>query len=135
MLHDPIPSVVVNTVCALNEIYANDGEIGMPVSSKLIKYLLSRIEKFDDQGKALILEVVSRYTPKNDDEMYDIMNFLYSLLKLVRSSVILATIKVYLNISMREGVNMFSEVIDKVKGPLLTLMSSRDDDNKIRVGA
>jgi len=52
MIKDPAPVVVVNAVCALNEILVDEG--GMTVNSTIIEYLLSKLEKFDDYGKAVI---------------------------------------------------------------------------------
>ena len=94
-------------------------------------YLLSRIEKFDDYGKAIILEITSKYEPKNEEETFDIMNHLYNLLKLVNGSTILGTIKIFLNFATSDP-NLMDQVIERVKGPLLTLMSSRGDDDEIK---
>ena len=129
MLKDPIPSVVVNAVCALNEIMFEEG--GMVINNKIIMHLLSKIEKFDDYGKAIILEVTSRYVPKNEEETFEIMNHLYTFLKQVRGSTIQATIKIFLNFALNDP-KLLDQVIEKIKGPLLTLMSSRDDDNEIK---
>lgn len=129
MQKDPVPSVATNAVCALNEIMIEDG--GMAINSKIITYLLSRIEKYDDYGKSIIQETTSRYTPKNETEMFDIMNHLFNLQKLVRSSTILSTIKVFLKFALKDE-SLFEQVIDRIKAPLLTQLSSREDENETR---
>lgn len=58
----------------LNEFF--ELENGMAINSKIITYLLNRFSEFDDYGKSVIIQLVMKYIPKNDDEKMKIMNLL-----------------------------------------------------------
>lgn len=55
----------------MNEILASEG--GMAINQPIITYLLSRIREFNEWGQCAVLELTAKYTPANNEEMFDIM--------------------------------------------------------------
>ncbi|CAG8578273.1 1918_t:CDS:10, partial [Dentiscutata heterogama] len=119
-LGDGDPEVVANCVVALNEILHSQG--GMNVNKKVALYLLQRIRDFNEWHQCLILNTLVRYKPNEEDEIYDIMNLLDDRLKHHNSGVQLATMKlfIYLTINIPE---IQEDLYKRVREPLLTLLS------------
>lgn len=95
MIKDNDPLVIMNAIEALNEILAGEG--GMALSSKMIVYLLNRAKEFNEWGQTVILDLLGRFQPKSDTEMFDIMNLLEDRLKHSCSAIVLGTLKVFMN--------------------------------------
>mmetsp|Transcript_17792 Transcript_17792/g.43541 ORF Transcript_17792/g.43541 Transcript_17792/m.43541 type:complete len:791 (+) Transcript_17792:1027-3399(+) len=121
MLTDREPAVAINALSCLNEVHADRG--GLAAEGKLILPLLKRVREFNEWGQCAILGFAARYQPASQQEMFGIMNHLDPLLKHSNCAVVLATTKVYLNFTRNHPKVHFS-VIERLKVPLLTLMSS-----------
>ena len=73
-----------------------------------------------------MLSLLYRYEPEGDEEVFDIMNILEGLLNQSSAAVVLAVCKMFLALTAREGtpLDMQEQVLVRLKGPLLTLVSS-----------
>jgi vesicle coat complex subunit len=71
MLRDKDTQVMTNALVALNEILRSEG--GMAINKLIIFHLLSRIKDFSEWGQCTVIELVSKYTPENQEEMFEIM--------------------------------------------------------------
>ena len=87
------------------------------------RYLLNRIREFSEWGQCAVLDLVARYTPESEDEMFDVMNLLEDRLKHANSAVVLGTTKVFLNFTVNNAP-LHEEVYKRLKSPLLTLMGA-----------
>lgn len=125
MLKDPSALVVLAAVNALNEIMRDTG--GMGINEQIVVYLVNRIKDFDEFGQAIILDLVYRYDPESEDEMYGIMNNIVDLLKGSASCVILAIIKIFLKYFEYESA-IVEQVMNKIKGPMLTLLANGEQE-------
>jgi len=125
MLTDRESLVVINALNTINEVEKENG--GVQADGKTVLPLLKRIREFNEWGQCVILEVAARYQPSNQQEMFGIMNHLDPLLKHSNCAVVLATTKVYLNFTRNYPKVHFS-VIQRLKVPLLTLMSSSSQE-------
>eukprot|EP00250_Pteridium_aquilinum_P017380 c23603_g1_i1 orf=141-2654(+) len=131
MLRDLDPQVVANCLCALQEILNQEGnnieEAGLEkdfLTSKPIVYgFLNRIKDFSEWAQCLVLELVAKYVPVDPNETFDIMNLLEDRLQHANSAVVLATIKVFLNLTMSMA-DVHQQVYERIKAPLMTLVSS-----------
>eukprot|EP00850_Spirogloea_muscicola_P011386 SM000070S21352 [mRNA] locus=s70:581897:587414:+ [translate_table: standard] len=132
LLHDPDPQVVVNSLCSLQEIFHTEASKSNEesarerdyLSSKVIVYaLLNRIKECSEWGQCLVLEVVAKYTPEDPSETFDIMNVLEDRLQHANSAVVLATVKVFLHLTMSMA-DVHQQVYERIKAPLLTLIST-----------
>ena len=121
MMRDRDPQVVINCVSALNEILADEG--GIAVNTAIVHYLLGRLRELSDWGQCLVMDVVARYTPANEDELFGIMNLLDGCLKVAHSGVVLGATKCFL--AFTAGLpDIARQVALRLKTPLLTLCAS-----------
>lgn len=74
------------------------------------------------RGQCLVLELAAKYTPKDENGVFDIMNLLEDRLKHSNSAVVLGTTKVFLNLTQTMP-RVHEEVLKRLKAPLLTLMT------------
>lgn len=68
-------------------------------NTQIVTYLLNRLRDFNEWGQCTVLDLVAKYTPASDTEMYAIMNLLEDRLKHSNSAVVMGTSKVFLNFS------------------------------------
>jgi len=121
LIKDTDTLVVVNSINALNEILASEG--GIAISSKMVIYLLNRFKEFNEWGQATILELVSRYTPRSEQEMFDIMNIFEDRLKHASSTIVLGCVKAFLHFT-EEYPGLQKQVFERVSSPMITLMGT-----------
>lgn len=66
----------------------------------IIIYKIYRIKEFNEWAQCLVLELISKYIPSDSNEIFDIMNLLEDRLQHANGAVVLATIKVFLHLTM-----------------------------------
>lgn len=131
MLSDPDAQVVANCMSSLQEIWnleaGNSEEVSRErealLSKQVVFYLLNRIREFNEWAQCLVLELASKYIPSDSNEIFDIMNLLEDRLQHANSAVVLATIKLFLFLTMSMA-DIHQQVYERIKAPLLTLVSS-----------
>lgn len=69
------------------------------------------------------MQLAATYVPKSEQECFDIMNLLDERLRHSCVSIVLATVKVFLNYS-KDKPAVHDSVNKRIKAPLLTLMTS-----------
>ncbi|XP_021355383.1 AP-4 complex subunit beta-1-like [Mizuhopecten yessoensis] len=93
IIRDPDPIVAVNAVMTLEEILRDEG--GLVVNKNISHYLLNKLESLTPWGQIYIMNVLVRYTPKSEDETFDILNVLDKYLTHNSCSVSLACLKLF----------------------------------------
>lgn len=68
--------------------------------SKCSIIIFRRIKEFNEWAQCLILELVSKYIPSDSNDIFDTMNLLEDRLQHANGAVVLATIKVFLHLTM-----------------------------------
>ncbi|CAL9146931.1 beta-adaptin-like protein A [Musa acuminata AAA Group] len=140
MLTDPDAQVVANCLFVLQEIWnleANKSEEASReretlLSKKIVYYILNRIKEFNEWAQCLVLELVARYIPSDTDDIFDIMNLLEDRLQHANGAVVLATIKVFLHLTM-SMTDVHQQVYERIKAPLLTLVGSGSSEQSYAV--
>jgi len=145
MLKDKDTQVITNVIHTLNEILATEGPAegtngtmsgggggaggggGMAINHAIMLHLLNRIKEFNEWGQCLVLELAAKYTPKDENAIFDIMNLLEDRLKHSNSAVVLGTTKVFLNYTANMP-RVHEEVYKRLKAPLLTLMTGGSNE-------
>ncbi|XAR69311.1 hypothetical protein NMG60_11000850 [Bertholletia excelsa] len=130
MLNDPDAQVVANCLSALQEIWGLEASKSEEASREreallckpLIYYFLNRIKEFSEWAQCLVLELVAKYVPSDSNEIFDIMNLLEDRLQHANGAVVLATIKVFLHLTL-SMTDVHQQVYERIKAPLLTLVS------------
>lgn len=131
MLNDRDAQVVANCLCALQEIWGLEAtkseeasaERETLLSKPLIYYLLNRFKEFNEWAQCAVLELVSKYVPSDSNEIFDMMNLLEDRLQHANGAVVLATIKLFLQLTLSMA-DIHQQVYERIKAPLLTLVSS-----------
>lgn len=59
-----------------------------------------RIKEFSEWAQCLVLELVAKYVPSDNNEIFDIMNLLEDRLQHANGAVVLATIKLFLHLTL-----------------------------------
>ncbi|KAJ4845857.1 hypothetical protein Tsubulata_044569 [Turnera subulata] len=140
MLHDQDTQVVANCLSALQEIWSSEASSSEEasrdrealLSKPVVYYLLNRIKEFSEWAQCLVLELVAKYVPADSNEIFDIMNLLEDRLQHANGAVVLATIKVFLNLTL-SMTDVHQQVYERIKAPLLTLVSSGSPEQSYAV--
>ncbi|KAL8101676.1 beta-adaptin-like protein A isoform X1 [Apium graveolens] len=140
MLHDQDAQVVANCLFSLQEIWsleANTSEEASRerealLSKPVIYYFLNRIKDFNEWAQCIILEMVSKYVPPDHNEIFDIMNLLEDRLQHANGAVVLATIKLFLQLTL-DMTDVHQQVYERIKAPLLTQVSSGSPEQSFAV--
>jgi AP-4 complex subunit beta-1 len=121
MLRDGDCKVIINSIVVLNEIMVNEG--GIAINTSIIVHLLKRINDFDIWGKCTVLNLVSKYRPNSDTEMYGLLNVFETMLSISNSGVVLELAKCFIITSSRLDRAVQKQIFSRLKDPLLTLIS------------
>ena len=128
MLRDPDAGVVSNCIWVLNEIMAKGPDGGMAINRPIMLSLFNRIHEFSEFGMLPILELVPRYRPVNEEEIYQVMNLLDPILRTSNASAVLATIRAFLSlvehVAEADKQTLTNQIIMRIKAPLVTLLTS-----------
>lgn len=124
MIKDTNPMVVTNVLHVLNEIQAEEG--GVEVTGKMVNHLLNYVSEYNEWGQNIILKLISKYTPKDEKNLLDILNTLEekNFLKHSCPAIVLGTCKVFINFT--KDTNLYKDVLKRIKDPLITLLSSSE---------
>ena len=122
MLRDRDGLVVANVVVALEEILAVKG--GIVLTKEIAHRLLNGIKDFPLWSQCVLMGILMRYVPSDEDEVFDIINILDDRLKHANSGVVLAAAKLFLNFTRNMDQELVQEVYERLKVPLLTQMAS-----------
>jgi len=121
LVSDSDAHVVSNTISALEEVLASEG--GYHPTEEIITALLNRIMHFSEWGQCAILRLLTKYCVAGEAEMFDIMNILDGLLKQSSSAVVLSVTKIFVDLTSNRP-DLQQDVLQRLKGPLLTLMAA-----------
>ncbi|XP_062960996.1 AP-4 complex subunit beta-1 isoform X3 [Cynocephalus volans] len=121
LLRDQDPIVVVNCLRSLEEILKQEG--GVVINKPIAHHLLNRMSKLDQWGQAEVLTFLLRYQPHSEEELFDILNLLDSLLKSSSPGVVMGATKLFL-ILAKKFPNVQTDVLMRIKGTLLAACSS-----------
>ena len=61
---------------------------------------MCRIKEFNEWAQCLVLELITKYVLSDSSEIFDIMNLLEDRLQHANGAVVLATIKVFLQLTL-----------------------------------
>lgn len=140
MLNDPDAQVVANCLSALQEIWSLEAsqseeasrEREALLSKPVIYYFLNRMKEFSEWAQCLVLELVAKYVPSDSNEIFDMMNLLEDRLQHANGAVVLATIKLFLQLTL-SMTDVHQQVYERIKAPLLTLVSSGSPEQSYAV--
>jgi vesicle coat complex subunit len=122
LLNDRDPQVTANAVQAIMEL---QGEAGLKLvcNKTVMVRLLKRLREFNEWSQLLILKVLAQeFTCETEQEVFEIINFLDERLRHSNAALVIATVKVLINLSA-SNPEIQKHVIQRTKAPLVTLMT------------
>ncbi|KAJ8637624.1 hypothetical protein MRB53_011891 [Persea americana] len=133
-------AVVANCLSSLQEIWTLEvitskeavREKEALLSKPVIYHLLNRIKAFSEWAQCLVLDLASKYVPSDSNEIFDIMNLLEDRLQHANGAVVLATIKVFLHLTLSTN-DVHHQVYERIKAPLLTSVSTGSPEQSYAV--
>ena len=120
-LKDRDPQVVVNSLCALNEILANEG--GVIINRNIAAYLLHRFNEFSEWGQPVVLESLTRYKVQDEAELMDLLNRLDPQLESQNTGVLMAAIKLFIS-AIDDTPQLQADAAVRIRPVLLNIVSS-----------
>ena len=120
MIGDKDPLVVMNVLFVLGEILKKEG--GIVLSNKMVNHLLNIFNQLNEWGQVTVLSLLSKFTPKDQQQMFDIMNILEEYLRTSSGAIVLGVTKVFINFTKDNEV-LYPQVIKRLRDPLMTLLS------------
>ncbi|KAK9822016.1 hypothetical protein WJX74_000790 [Apatococcus lobatus] len=118
LLQDQDSQVISNCMSVLEQV----GAVKELLGRQFVIPLLNRIKDFSEWGQCQVLELASHHRPSGEQEVYDLMNILDDRLCHSNSAVAMATIKVFLHLTLSMPAT-HQQVLERVKDPLQTLVS------------
>ncbi|XP_023689785.2 AP-4 complex subunit beta-1 isoform X2 [Paramormyrops kingsleyae] len=116
LLRDPDPVVMVNCLRALEEILKAEG--GVVINKPIAHHLLNRLKDLDAWGQSETLGFLLRYRPRDDTELFDILNLLDGHLQGGDSAVTAATLRLFLQLASGHPT-VQADALVRARGPLL----------------
>ncbi|XP_050267147.1 beta-adaptin-like protein A [Quercus robur] len=140
MLNDSDTQVVANCLTALQEIWSAEASTSEEASREreallskpVVYHFLNRIREFSEWAQCLVLDLAAKYVPSDNNEIFDIMNLLEDRLQHANGAVVLATIKLFLQLTLSMA-DVHQQVYERIKAPLLTLVSSGSPEQSYAV--
>ncbi|GKV03387.1 hypothetical protein SLEP1_g15695 [Rubroshorea leprosula] len=140
MITDSDTQVVANCLSALQEIWSAEASTSEEASREregllskpIVYFLLNKIREFNEWAQCLVLELAAKYVPSDNNDIFDIMNLLEDRLQHANGAVVLATIKVFLHLTL-SMTDVHQQVYERIKAPLLTLVSSGSPEQSYAV--
>ena len=96
-----------------------------PASRALVIPLLNRVRDFADWGQCLVMDVACGFAPKDEGEVFALLNALDDRLSVTNAAVALAAAKLLLHATLAMPAT-HQALLDRIKDPLLTLASGGD---------
>lgn len=120
LVSDRDSMVVSNCISVLTEL----GSVSKLVTQELVYTLINRFSEFSEWARCQAMEsIISHYYPKDDDELFSLMNALDMFFKQSSAPVSFAIIKIFLSWTS-VNPDLYHQVLNRVKDPILTLLSA-----------
>jgi AP-4 complex subunit beta-1 len=118
MIGDKDSLVVMNVLYVLGEILKKEG--GIQITGKMIIHLLSMFNELNEWGQCVVLNLISKYKPKDEKQMFDIMNILEEYLKSRSGTLVLELSKVFINF-IKKKIFLYRKLIKVLRNLLIPL--------------
>jgi len=116
LIRDRDSQVVINSLSSLDEILRSSG--GMSINQKIILHLCSHLHEFNEWGLLYVLRLMQKYTPADEEELFAIMDLFDPKFIHMNSSVVLATMHLFLNYT-QANPELYASVFERSKERLL----------------
>jgi vesicle coat complex subunit len=120
--------VVANTLCAINEISITKGEEILKLNWKKVKCLLTALHDNNEWCQIYLLEAISKYTPKDQEEINELIERIMPSISHSNSGVVLTSIKILVKLlDLVNSTDVIRTVCKKLAPSLATLLSDKPE--------
>ena len=120
--------VIANCICSLIEISTTKGQDMLNINWKKCKHLMSALHENNEWTQIYLLEGISKYNPKKQDEINEIIEKFLPCVSHFNSGVILSVIKILVKLlDLVENPETIRSVCKKITPSLVTLLSSEPE--------
>jgi AP-4 complex subunit beta-1 len=130
MVGDRDPLVVMNVLFVLGEILKKQG--GIHLTMKMVNHLLNMFNELNEWGQCAVLDLIAKYHPKEQKQIFDIMNLLEEYLRHSSSAIVIGVTKVFINLTKDNDV-LYPQVIKRLRDPMITLLSGCEMSNSFEM--
>ncbi|KAJ9576329.1 hypothetical protein L9F63_006829 [Diploptera punctata] len=133
IIRDTDPVVVTNSLLALDTILAPEG--GIVVKRNMAMYLLKRLGDFPDPQLATVIQVIGKYEPQDEEELFQELSVLDPyLVHSTSAAVVINCTKLFFKLTEKKHPQLKSEIIERVVPVLKTFLlsgSPRESKNHV----
>ena len=120
--------VIANCISALIEISTTKGKDIININWKKCRHLMSALHENNEWTQIYLLEGISRYSPKKQDEINEIIERVLPCVSHSNSGVVLSSIKILIKLlDLVENPETIRGVCKKITPSLVTLLSSEPE--------
>ena len=120
--------VIANCICSLIEISTTKGQDMLNINWKKCKHLMSALHENNEWTQIYLLEGISKYNPKKQDEINEIIERVLPCVSHSNSGVVLSVIKILVKLlDLVENPETIRSVCKKITPSLVTLLSSEPE--------
>lgn len=123
MIRDPDPTVVVNCLSALEEILKEEG--GIVINEAMAHHLVTKLRSLPTWSQIRVLDVLKKYCPANEDEVFDIMNAADGFLMHNSSTATAMCLQLFLHL-LHNLPHLQSEVFKRSQSALVSHLRLRN---------
>lgn len=124
-IRDSDPVVMANAVVVLEEILKNEG--GIVINKNIAHFLLGKVENMTPWGVSYCFQILKKYKPKTEDEMFDLLNILDPYLIHNNHSVAISSFELFLNF-IEDYQSLKSEVVKRCFDHFLNVIKSENSE-------
>lgn len=124
-IRDPDPVVMVNAVVVLQEVLKTEG--GIVINKNIAHFLVGKIETMTVWGISYCFQVLKKYKPKTEDEMFDLLNILDPFLVHNNHSVAVSCFELFLHF-VEDYPSLKSEVTKRCCDHFLNVIKSESPE-------
>lgn len=120
-IRDEDPVVMVNAVMVLEEILKKEG--GIVINKNIAHFVLGEIDSLTTWGVSYIFQILQKYLPKTEDEMFDILNILDPFLTHNNNSVAASALELFLHL-VQKFPGLRTEVLKRCFDSMINVVRS-----------
>ncbi|XP_076078681.1 AP-4 complex subunit beta-1-like [Mytilus galloprovincialis] len=120
-IRDSDPVVMVNSIVVLEEILAKEG--GIVLNKNIAHFILGKIETLTPWGVLYCFQILQKYQPKAENEIFDILNILDPYLTHNNNSIAVHCFELFLHF-VKEFPSLKAEVIKRCFDNIVNVVKS-----------
>lgn len=119
-IRDSDPIAIVNCLLALQEVLKEEG--GLVINKGIAHHLLGRLVQFSECDAIYVINLLMKYEPKKEEEIFDMLNELDFCLKSTSPSLLITSIRYFFHLT-KAYTHLTVDLCEVVTNPLCKILS------------